>query len=84
MARESFQKASVFDCSSWRGNAVYNAIMKSTAKKRQVTLIDFDQYMASALSKDGLFMDDLFPQNVFYQTMIGELKENLKKILSVD
>jgi hypothetical protein len=84
MARESFQKATVFDCSSWRGNAVYNAIMKSTAKKRQVTLIDFDQYMASALSKDGLFMDDIFPQNVFYQTMIGELKENLKKILSVD
>jgi hypothetical protein len=84
MARESFQKATVFDCSSWRGNAVYNAIMKSTEKKRQVTLIDFDQYMASALSKDGLFMDDIFPQNVFYQTMIGELKENLKKILSVD
>lgn len=84
MARESFQKASVFDCSNWRGNAVYNSIMKSQAKKRQVTLIDFDQYMASALSKDGLFMDDLFPQNVFYQTMITELKESLKKILSVD
>lgn len=84
MARESFQKATVFDCTHWRGNAVYNSIMKSTAKKRQVTLIDFDQYMASALSRDGLFMDDIFPQNVFYQTMIAELKESLKKILSVD
>lgn len=84
LARESFQKATVFDCSNWRGNAVYNSLMKSEAKKRQVTLIDFDQYMSSALSKDGLFMDDLFPQNIFYQTMIAELKESLKKILSVD
>ncbi|MBC7538160.1 MAG: hypothetical protein H7281_05025 [Bacteriovorax sp.] len=84
MARASFLKASVFDCANWRGNAVYNSIMKATAKKRQMTLIDFDQYMASSLSKDGLFMDEIFPQNVFYQTMIAELKENLKKILSVD
>ena len=83
MARESFQKATVFDCANWRGNAVYNSIMKSAAKKRQVTLIDFDQYMASSLSKDGLFIDDLFPQNVFYQSMISELKESLNKILSV-
>jgi len=82
-ARDAFQKAAIFDCSSWRGNAVYNAIMKSNAKKRQVPLIDFDQYMASALSKDGLFIDDLYPQNVFYQTMISDLKENLNKILSI-
>ena len=82
-ARDAFQKAAIFDCSSWRGNAVYNAIMKSNAKKRQVPLIDFDQYMASALSKDGLFIDDLFPQNIFYQTMISDLKENLNKILSI-
>ena len=82
-ARDAFQKAAIFDCSTWRGNAVYNAIMKSSAKKRQVPLIDFDQYMASALSKDGLFIDDLYPQNIFYQTMTTDLKENLNKILSI-
>ncbi len=83
-AREAFQKASVFDCSNWRGNAVYNAILKTQAKKRQLPLIDFDQYMASSLSKEGLFTDEIFPQNIFYQTMIGELKETLKKLLSVN
>lgn len=84
MARSSFQKATVFDCANWRGNAVYNAIMKTHAKKRQVMLIDFDQLMASALSQDGLFSDEIFPQNIFYQTMITELLENLKKILRVN
>ncbi|MDO9183492.1 MAG: tetratricopeptide repeat protein [Bacteriovorax sp.] len=84
LARSAFQKAVIFDCATWRGNAVYNAIMKNEAKNHQIPLIDFDLYMSSALSKDGLFIDEIFPQNLFYQTMIEELKETLKKILSVD
>ena len=83
-AREALQKASVFDCANWRGNAIYNAILKSTAKRKQLPIIDFDQLMASSLSKDGLFNDEIFPQNLFYQSMIQELKETLKKILSVN
>ncbi|MGZ3788536.1 MAG: hypothetical protein ACXVLQ_08445 [Bacteriovorax sp.] len=83
-AREALQRATVFDCMNWRGNAVYNAIIKNEAKRRQVALIDFDLYMSSALSKEGLFRDELFPQNLFYQTMMEELKETVKKILSVN
>lgn len=83
-ARTALQKATIFDCANWRGNAVYNAILVANAKKRQVTLIDFDQLMASSLSQDGLFSDDIFPQNIFYQKMIAELQVNLKKILSVN
>jgi|GEM_PF-529787 len=81
-AREAFQKATVFDCSNWRGNAVYNSIMRAEAKKRQLSLIDFDQMMSSSLSKDGLFSDELFPQNLFYQNLVSELKETLKNFLS--
>ena len=83
-AREALQKATVFDCSNWRGNAVYNAIIKGEAGKHQVLLIDFDQYMTSSLSKDGLFIDEIFPQNIFYQNMMQELKELLKKVMSVN
>ncbi len=82
-AREALQKASIFDCSNWRGNAVYNAILKREALKNQIPLMDFDQLMTSSLSKEGLFIDEIFPQNIFYQTMIQELKETLKKILSI-
>ena len=83
-AREALLKASVFDCASWRGNAVYNAIIKGMAEKHLVQIIDFDQYMTSNLSKDGLYFDEIVPQNIFYQSMIKELGDILKKVLSVN
>lgn len=84
MARSALWKATVFDCANWRGNAVYNGIMRGLAEKRQVVLIDFDQYMASAISREGLFSDEIFPQNIFYQNMVNELLESLKKILIIN
>jgi hypothetical protein len=84
LARESLQKASVFDCSNWRGNDVYNAIIKKLAKTKQLPLIDFDQYMSTSLTKEGLFMDEIFPQNIFYEAIMQDLKEVLNKILSVN
>lgn len=83
VARENLYKATVFDCANWRGNAVYNAILKKLAKTKFVHLIDFDQFMSSQLLKDGLFNDELTPQNLFYQFMVDELGSLLKKILSV-
>ena len=83
LARESLQKAAIFDCTVWRGNAVYNSIMKSLALNHQLQLIDFDQLMASSLSKEGLFQDELFPQTLFYQTMFQDLEDILKKLLSI-
>lgn len=84
LARENLLKASVFDCANWRGNAVYNAIMKTEAKNRQVHIIDFEQYMTSQLSQEGLFFDEIVPQNKFYQNMTNELGDIIKKILSVN
>ena len=82
-ARLAFQKATAFDCTNWRGNAIYNAIIKAEATTHQIILVDFAQYMASQLSHDALFSDDIFPQNLFYQTMIAEVLVNLKKLLSI-
>ena len=84
LARESLLKASVFDCANWRGNAVYNAIMKAEAKRKQIPLVDFEQYMTSQLSKEGLFFDEIVPQNMFYQNMTKELGDIIKKILSIN
>ncbi|MBC7429043.1 MAG: hypothetical protein H7336_10555 [Bacteriovorax sp.] len=83
-AREALLKASVFDCANWRGNAIYNAIMKAQAKKSMVQLVDFDQFMTSNLSQEGLYFDEIVPQNIFYQSMIKELGDILKKILSIE
>lgn len=83
-AREALMKASAFDCQNWRGNSVYNAIMKDLAKKNLVTVVDFDQFMSSQLSKEGLFMDEILPQPLFYQGMTEELTTTLKRILSIN
>jgi tetratricopeptide (TPR) repeat protein len=84
MAKMAFQKASVFDCANWRGNAVYNAIMKTQAEKSQIPFIDFDLLMSSSLSNEGLFIDEIFPQHLFYKNIIDELIENLKKIINLN
>ena len=81
-ARESLNKATAFDCANWRGNAVYNAILKKYAHEKMAQVIDFDQFMSSQLLKDGLFIDEFIPQNIFYQFMVDELSGALKKILS--
>jgi hypothetical protein len=83
-AREALLQATVFDCSSWRGNVVYNSIIKNLAASSQLNVVDFDQLMSSQLSSEGLFFDELVPQNVFYQSMIKELGDILKSILSVN
>jgi hypothetical protein len=83
LARESLNKATVFDCANWRGNAVFNSIIRSEAKKHQLHLVDFDLMMSSALSGEGLFLDEILPQNLFYQNMVTELKDILKTLLSM-
>jgi hypothetical protein len=83
MAREALLKATVFDCATWRGNAVYNAIMRKSAARNLISVVDFEQSMNGLLSNEGLFIDDIYPQGLFYQNMIKELGDILKKLLSV-
>ena len=84
LARESLVKASIFDCANWRGSAVYNSIIKKQAKGRQAHVIDFEQFTNSQLSNDGLFFDEIVPQNLLYQNMIKDLGDIIKKILSIN
>jgi tetratricopeptide (TPR) repeat protein len=81
-AKQALLKSTVFDCNHWRGNAIYNAIMRSLGAKNLNTIVDFDQYMAASINKDGLFIDDLYPQTIFYQTVAHDLVEAIKLILS--
>lgn len=83
LARESLLKANAFDCLSWRGNPVYNAILKTHAKNGQLEIIDFEQLMSSNLEAENFF-DEIFPQNIFYQSVMKDLAEMLKKILSLN
>jgi hypothetical protein len=81
-ARAAFKKANVFDCSNWRGSSVYNSILEKAAKKNQIPYIDFDLEINSGEKTDAIFFDDIYPQNVFYQSLAKELGETIKLIYS--
>ncbi|MEI8346326.1 MAG: hypothetical protein WCG27_02585 [Pseudomonadota bacterium] len=79
-AVESLQAASSFDCQTWRGNAVINNIIREIANNHHLMLFDFDDYMAQNLGQEGLFNDEIFPQNLFYQRGMGELATLIRKV----
>ena len=82
-AREAFQKAAVFDCKNWRGNAVYNSILTKEGQKNQILVIDFDRVLDSNESADALFFDEIIPQNIYYNGLVKELGEAINIISSV-
>lgn len=82
-ARVELQKSTAFDCLHWRGNAVFNSIIRMTSEKLQVQLVDFDLYMSANLNRDGLFLDEINPQPPFYKVIEEEISETIKKALSV-
>jgi hypothetical protein len=76
-ARIAYMKASAFDCMNWRGNAVFNSIMISEGQKHQVPVIDFNLQINATETSDKKFFDDIYPQNIFYQSLAKELGETI-------
>lgn len=76
----SLQKASIFDCDNWRGNAVYNAILFKKAQDNGVSFIDFDKITSEQLTKEGIFIDETYPHNALYIHFINEINTSLKRI----
>lgn len=79
-AYTSLQKASIFDCDNWRGNAVYNAILFKKAQDNGVSFIDFDKLTSEQLTKEGIFIDETYPHNTLYIHYINEINTSLKRI----
>lgn len=84
VAREALVKANVFDCQNWHGNSIYNAIMRTEANTSQVELIDFAKTIENAeMGTDQIFLDEIYPQNIYYAALIEELTTSIKKYLSL-
>ncbi|MBT3584461.1 MAG: hypothetical protein HN509_06125 [Halobacteriovoraceae bacterium] len=82
-ARLNLHKAAALDCKTWRGNAVFNIIMRKEAKYQGQSLIDFDQLINQQLGQNVLFKDEIFPQNLFYDELREVLKLEIKKYLDL-
>lgn len=76
-ARENLENATAFDCKTWRSSIVFNNIIRKVAKQDEVLLVDFDDSVNRSYGKNVTFLDDLYPQEIFYE----ELVRNIKKMV---
>lgn len=73
--------STVYDCQSWRGNSVYNSIMMKNIKDFDLNFVDFYKQLQDYGHSDTLFLDDLYPQNIYYKEMFTDLNIIIKKQL---
>ncbi len=77
------KKASAFDCQLWRGNFVFNSIMKKLASEQGIEIIDFDQMLMNQFGKNTLFFNEIYPQDLFYQDLTEELARVTKQVFAL-
>ncbi|MEK6625117.1 MAG: hypothetical protein AABY86_09120 [Bdellovibrionota bacterium] len=83
IAKDAFYKAVAFDCELWRAHPVFNEITKHLTQEFGQTLVDFDVLVNGQFGKDSLFLNDIYPQNVYFKLASNLLKEKLKKIFNL-
>lgn len=82
-AREALKMAAVFDCAAWRGGPIFNAIMFKEAKEEKVRLLDFDRIVNQHYGRNELFVDDVFPQFLYYEHLTESLADTLRDTLNL-
>ncbi|MBI2520277.1 MAG: tetratricopeptide repeat protein [Bdellovibrio sp.] len=83
LAKDAFYKSVAFDCELWRTHPVFNGITRHLTQEFGQTLVDFDLLVNGQYGKDALFLNDTFPQDVYFKLASNLLKEKLKKIFNI-
>lgn len=79
----SLVKASAFECLPWRSTEVHNSIIRKVARENQVMLFDFAQMMEKNFIQEETFVDELYPQNRYYEMAMEQLGLAIKGILKL-
>jgi hypothetical protein len=82
-AAKYLKLSSAFDCNLWRGNIVYNSILKKVARNNEISVFDFQKLIESEWTQNITFMDDIYPQNIYYEKLSIALAARLKKLLKL-
>ena len=87
-AREALKKAIAYDCRTTRATPVFNSIMINCADINNVPLIDFNDLVNRNFGRKDengnnhvLFLDNLRPQDKYYETVISILAATIIKLL---
>ena len=80
-AKASFYRAGAFDCDTLKGSIIFNKIMILMAEKRNLTVVDFNSMVNNDFGKEGLFVENLFPEKSYYQQLMSVLGREVTKAL---
>lgn len=83
LARESLDKAAIFDCGLWRGSQVFNSIIRKETLERNHYLIDFHGDIHKFLGRGPLFEDDIYPREEFYRALVEALATLVRSSLNL-
>lgn len=75
--------STAFDCLPWRSTHLQNNIIRSVASDNQVILFDFAQLLDRDYSKNKTFVDEIYPQNLYYELGMEQLGILIKNILKI-
>ncbi len=78
-----FKQAIAFDCGNKYGNPVYNSILKKYADKYNITYFDFEEMINKNIAQAGVFQDEVYPQDIYYQNLIDALADRIKNLLKL-
>ena len=82
-AEKILQKSAVFDCGTWRGNKVFNNMIRKASSDNDLFLVDFDKIVNSNFGKNHLFIGKYFPQTIFYKKAMEEVKQIISQTLEL-
>lgn len=82
-ASKFLKLAMAYDCKQWRGNPVYNSIMKKIAIRNDVPILDFQRILEQQWTQNVLFDDEIYPQNLYYEKVASILAAQVKKLLKL-
>ena len=76
-------RAAAFDCRLWRGNFIFNAIIRKLAAENGIEIIDFDRLVMNQFGKNTLFFSEIYPQDLFYQELEAELIHTTRQVFAL-
>ena len=82
-AAKYLKLSSAYDCNLWRGNVVYNSILKKVAREKEIALFDFQKLIEAQWNSNITFIDEVYPQNIYYEKLSIALAARLKKLLKL-
>lgn len=83
-SRMSLEMASSFDCGFWRTNLVNNQILIDIANKNEIKVIDFHAMIHLFWGKNTLFVDEIYPQHLYYTLLAQAIGESINSFLEKD